>query len=235
MHQVALALGAEARSKGVDVLLAPTVNLMRTPLGGRGFEFFAEDPVLTARLAAAYVRGVQSAGVAATVKHYAGNDSETERWTYDARISETVLRELYLVPFEACVREAGAWLVMAAYNRVNGERMTENVRLLRDVLKNEWGFDGVVTSDWDAARSTVPTAAATLDLSMPGPDGPWGDQLISAVMDGSVSEELLDDKLVRLLRLARRVGALTAGGHGGSPPARRPRTRCRRSRPVAAR
>jgi beta-glucosidase len=208
VHRVALALGGEARSKGVDVLLAPTVNLMRTPLGGRGFEFFAEDPVLTAGLAVAYVRGVQQAGVAATVKHYVGNDSETERWTYDAQVSESVLRELYLVPFEACVREAGAWLVMAAYNKVNGERMTENVRLLRDVLKNEWGFDGVVTSDWHAARSTQATAVATLDLSMPGPDGPWGELLTRAVIERTVSEELLDDKVVRLLRLARRVGAL---------------------------
>jgi beta-glucosidase len=211
VHQVALALGAEARSKGVDILLAPTVNLMRTPLGGRGFEFFAEDPVLSAGLAVAYVRGVQRAGVAATVKHYVGNDSETERWTYDARISESVLRELYLVPFEACVREAGAWLVMAAYNKVNGERMTENVRLLRDVLKNEWGFDGVVTSDWHAARSTQATAVATLDLSMPGPEGPWGELLTHAVIERTVSEELLDDKVVRLLRLARRVGALGDG------------------------
>jgi beta-glucosidase len=104
--RLAAALGAEARSKGVDILLAPTVNLMRTPLGGRGFEFFAEDPVLTARLAVGFVRGVQRTGVAATVKHYVGNDSETGRWTYDARISETVLREMYLVPFEACVRQA---------------------------------------------------------------------------------------------------------------------------------
>ncbi len=216
VYRVALALGAEARSKGVDILLAPTVNLMRTPLGGRGFEFFAEDPVLTAGLAVAYVRGVQQAGVAATVKHYVGNDSETERWTYDARISESVLRELYLVPFEACVREAGAWLVMAAYNKVNGERMTENVRLLRDVLKNEWGFDGVVTSDWHAARSTHATAAATLDLSMPGPDGPWGELLTHAVIERTVSEELLDDKVVRLLRLAHRVGAL---GDGDAPGA----------------
>ena len=231
--QVALALGVEARSKGVDILLAPTVNLTRTPLGGRGFEFFAEDPVLTARLATAYVRGVQRAGVAATVKHYTANDSETERWTYDARISETVLRELYLVPFEACVREAGAWLVMAAYNSVNGEPMTENARLLRDVLKDEWGFDGVVTSDWHAARSTVPTALATLDLSMPGPDGPWGELLASAVADGQVSEELLDDKLVRLLLLARRVGALSDPGNGTSPVPAAPRTRFppRRARP----
>jgi beta-glucosidase len=209
VYRVAAALGAEARSKGVDVLLAPTVNLMRTPLGGRGFEFFAEDPVLTAGLAAAYVRGVQSAGVAATVKHFVANDSETERWTYDVHLSESVLRELYLVPFEACVREAGAWLVMAAYNKVNGTPMTESVRLLRDVLKNEWGFDGVVISDWHAARSTQATALATLDLSMPGPDSPWGAQLVQAVDKGLVTEELLDDKVARLLRLARRVGALT--------------------------
>ena len=155
---------------------------MRTPLGGRGFEFFAEDPVLTARLAVAYVqrraergrRGHRSSTSSA-------NDSETRRWTYDARIAEHVLRELYLAPFEACVTEAGAMLVMAAYNRVNGARMTENPALLRDVLKDEWGFDGVVISDWHAARSTAATALAALDLSMPGPDGPWAEALVQAV------------------------------------------------------
>jgi len=210
--ELAAALGAEARGKGVDVLLAPTINLMRTPLGGRGFECFSEDPVLTARLGVAFVRGVQSAGVAATVKHFVGNDSETQRWTYDARISERVLRELYLVPFEACVREAGVALVMAAYNKVNGIPMTEHARLLRDVLKDEWGFDGVVTSDWHAARSTAATALAALDLAMPGPDGPWGGQLAQAVTDGAVTPEVLDDKVIRLLRLARRVGAVLPGG-----------------------
>jgi len=218
VHELAAALGAEARSKGVDVLLAPTVNLVRTPLGGRGFECFAEDPVLTARLASAYVRGVQQAGVAATVKHYVGNDSETGRWIYDARIAEVVLRELYLVPFEACVREAGALLIMAAYNKVNGSPMTENVRLLRDVLKQEWGFAGVAVSDWHAARSTHATALGGLDLSMPGPDGPWGELLALAVEDGTVAEDLLDDKLVRLLRVAREVGALAdADGHVPAP------------------
>jgi beta-glucosidase len=215
VYRLAAALGAEARSKGVDVLLAPTVNLMRSPLGGRGFEFFAEDPVLTAVLAVGYVRGVQSAGVAATVKHFVANDTETGRRTYDARIDESVLHELYLMPFEACVREGGAWLVMAAYNTVNGARMTESTPLLRDVLKKDWGFDGVVVSDWDAALSTQRTALATLDLSMPGPDGPWGEKLVRAVADGSVSEDVIDDKVVRLLRLARRVGAL-------SDPQRRP-------------
>jgi beta-glucosidase len=220
--ELGAALGAEARSKSVDVLLAPTINLMRTPLGGRGFEFFSEDPVLTALLGAAYVRGVQSAGVAATLKHFVGNDSETGRWDYDVRATERVLRELYLAPFEVCVREAGAALVMAAYNKVNGIPMTEHARLLRDVLKDEWGFDGVVTSDWDAARSTAATALAALDLAMPGPDGPWGELLAQAVTDGAVTAEVLDDKVVRLLRLAGRVGALSTPGSssdGSAPPA----------------
>jgi beta-glucosidase len=217
VYELARALGAEARSKSVDVLLGPTINLMRTPLGGRGFECFAEDPVLTAELAVSYVRGIQDAGVAATPKHFVGNDSETRRWTYDARIAQQVLRELYLVPFEACVLDARAMLVMAAYNSVNGASMTENAPLLRDLLKGEWGFDGVVTSDWHAARSTTATALATLDLSMPGPDGPWGDLLTEAVLDGTVGEDVLDDKVVRLLRLARRLGALDDGTDGGVP------------------
>ena len=223
--ELAAALGAEARGKGVDVLLAPTINLMRTPLGGRGFECFSEDPVLTARLGVAFVRGVQSAGVAATVKHFVGNDSETQRWTYDARIAERVLRELYLVPFEACVREAGVALVMAAYNKVNGVPMTEHAHLLRDVLKDEWGFDGVVTSDWHAARSTAATALAALDLAMPGPDGPWGGQLAQAVTDGAVTPEVLDDKVIRLLWLARRVGAVLPGGDDPPGPPRVPSAR----------
>ena len=208
IHELAAALGAEARGKGIDVVLAPTINLMRTPLGGRGFECFSEDPLLSARIAAGYVAGLQSAGVGAAVKHYVGNDSETERWTYDARIAEAVLRELYLVPFEACVREAGALVVMAAYNSVNGALMTEHESLLGRVLKGEWGFTGVVVSDWSAARSTVPTAQAGLDLAMPGPKGPWGAALVEAVRSGAVAEEVIDDKVLRLLRLARRVGAL---------------------------
>jgi beta-glucosidase len=208
VRELAAALGAEARGKGIDVVLAPTINLMRTPLGGRGFECFSEDPVLSARIATGYVAGLQSAGVGAAVKHYVGNDSETERWTYDARITEAVLRELYLVPFEACVREAGAFLVMAAYNSVNGALMTEHQGLLSEMLKGEWGFTGVVVSDWSAARSTVLTAQAGLDLAMPGPRGPWGAALVDAVRSGAVAEEVIDDKVLRLLRLARQVGAL---------------------------
>jgi beta-glucosidase len=221
VSELAAALGAEARGKGVDVLLAPTINLMRTPLGGRGFECFSEDPVLTARIAVAFITGLQSAGVAATAKHFVGNDTETERWTYDAAITEQALRELYLLPFEACVREAGTALVMAAYNAVNGTPATAHAWLLREILKGEWEFSGVVVSDWNAARATVPTALAGLDLAMPGPDGPWGADLVWAVRDGIVPEADIDDKLARILRLARWVGALAApdgqqapAGHG---------------------
>src|SRR6185503_17593255 len=147
VEQLGRLLAAEARRKGVDVVLAPTVNLHRSPYGGRHFECFSEDPLLTARIGVAYVRGLQRAGVAATVKHFVGNDSETERMSVDVRIDERTLRELYLAPFEAIVREAGAWAVMAAYNGVNGSTMTESP-LLRAILHDEWGYDGLVMSDW---------------------------------------------------------------------------------------
>ena len=134
------------------------MNLHRTPYGGRHFECFSEDPLLTARIGVAYVRGLQGAGVGATVEHFVANDSETQRMTLDARVGERALRELYLAPFEAIVREAGVWSVMAAYNGVNGQPMTESP-LLRDILHDEWGFDGVVMSDWFATRTTAPSAA----------------------------------------------------------------------------
>jgi len=203
-------LAAEARRKGVDVLLAPTVNLHRTPYGGRHFECFSEDPLLTARIGVAYVRGLQSQGVGATVKHFVCNDSETERMSVDVRIDERTLRELYLAPFEAIVREAGAWAVMASYNGVNGSTMTESP-LLRSILHDEWGYDGLVMSDWTATRATEAAARAALDLAMPGPAerfGPWGDALLAAVRAGQVDEALLDDKVLRILRLAARVGGL---------------------------
>jgi len=212
VQRIASELGREARAKGVDVLLGPTVNIIRTPLSGRGFECFSEDPLLTSRIAVAYVRGVQDAGVAATAKHYVANDSETDRRTYDARITETVLRELYLPPFEACVAEADVFLVMAAYNSVNGATMTANATLLNDLLKTEWGFAGVVVSDWSATTSTVPSALAGLDLVMPGPRGPWGEKLVAAVRSGAVAESIIDDKVARLLLLARRVGGLNGDG-----------------------
>ena len=209
-------LAAEARRKGVDLLLAPAVNLHRTPYGGRHFECFSEDPYLTARIGAAYVRGVQGGGVGATVKHFVANDSETQRFTLDVRVDERTLREVYLAPFEVIVREAGAWAVMAAYNGVNGHTMTESP-LLREVLHDEWGFDGVTMSDWTGGRSLEPAANAALDLIMPGPYGPWGDALVAAVRGGRVAEATVDNKVLRILRLAARVGALE--GYPRVPPA----------------
>jgi beta-glucosidase len=200
-------LAAEARRKDVDVLLAPGVNLHRSPLGGRNFEYFSEDPLVSGRIGAAYVRGVQAGGVAATVKHYVANESETDRMTVDIRVDERTLRELYLVPFEHLVRETGVWAVMAAYNSVNGVTMTESP-LLEEPLEGEWAFDGVVMSDWTAARSTEAAARAALDLAMPGPHGPWGDALVDAVRAGRVPEAAIDEKVRRILRLAARVGAL---------------------------
>ena len=213
-------LAAEARRKGVDVLLAPTVNLHRTPYGGRHFECFSEDPLLTARIGVAYVRGLQGQGVAATVKHFICNDSETERMSVDVRIDERTLRELYLAPFEAIVREARAWAVMASYNRVNGPTMTESP-LLRAILHDEWGYDGLVMSDWTATRSTEAAARAALDLAMPGPAerfGPWGGALLAAVRAGDVDEAVLDDKVLRILRLAARVGGLDGAGPATPAP-----------------
>ncbi|MFF8779254.1 glycoside hydrolase family 3 C-terminal domain-containing protein [Streptomyces sp. NPDC015140] len=214
-------LAAEARRKGVDVLLAPTLNLHRSPLGGRHFECFSEDPELTGRIGAALVRGVQAHGVAATAKHYVANDSETDRLTVDVRVGERALREVYLAPFEAAVA-AGVRLVMAGYNAVDGTTMTAS-DLLTDPLKGEWGFDGVVVSDWGAVRTTVDTARGGLDLAMPGPDSPWGEVLARAVADGVVPEAAVDDKVRRLLRLAAWVGAL---GEGEAPGGGGPREAC---------
>ncbi|MFZ0973109.1 MAG: glycoside hydrolase family 3 N-terminal domain-containing protein, partial [Solirubrobacteraceae bacterium] len=209
-------LASEARRKGVDIVLAPTVNLHRTPYAGRHFECFSEDPLLTARIGVSYVSGIQDGGVGATVKHFIANDSETERMTLDAHIDERTLRELYLAPFEAIVREAGVWSVMASYNAVNGEPMTES-SLLRDVLQRELDFDGLVMSDWFATSSTDASARAALDLVMPGPDGPWGEALVQAVRAGKVDPATIDDKVLRVLRLAARVGALE-----GTAPSRPP-------------
>ncbi|HEX5120674.1 MAG TPA: glycoside hydrolase family 3 C-terminal domain-containing protein [Pseudonocardiaceae bacterium] len=207
VRAVAGLMAGEARRQGVDVVLAPTVNLHRSPFGGRHFECYSEDPLLSGVLGTAYVRGLQERGVGATAKHYVANESETDRFTVDIRADERTLRELYLAPFEQMVGEGGAWLVMAAYNSVNGATMTENP-LLDSPLKDEWGFDGVVVSDWFATKSTVPSGVAGLDVVMPGPSGPWGDALVAAVRDGSVPESTVDDKVLRVLRLAARVGAL---------------------------
>lgn len=196
----------EARRKGVDVVLGPTINLHRSPLGGRSFEAFSEDPVLTGRLAAAFVEGLQGQGVGACPKHYVANDYETERFTADTRVDQQALHEVYLAAFEEPVREGRAWAVMSAYNQVNGTTASES-ELLMTPLKTGWGFDGVVISDWSAVRSLA-SARAGQDFVMPGPAGPWGDGLVGAVRRGEVAEAVVDDKVTRLLLLAARVGAL---------------------------
>src|SRR5665811_517981 len=159
VERVGRAIAQEARTKGAHVLLAPTVNLHRHPLAGRNFECYSEDPHLSARLAVGFVRGAQGEGVAVTVKHFVANDSEHERMTISSEVDEAVLRELYLVPFEAAVREAGAWGVMSAYNRLNGTYCSEHPWLLTTVLRDEWGFDGFVISDWFGTHATAAAAA----------------------------------------------------------------------------
>lgn len=201
-------LAQEARRKGVHVLLAPTVNLHRSPLGGRHFEAYSEDPYLTGAIGAGYVNGVQSGGVGTTVKHFVANDAETERFTVNNKVSERALRELYLAPFEAIVEHARPWGVMTAYNTVNGTTMTEHHHLVNEVLRGEWGFDGFNVSDWMAARDTVGGIQGGLDVAMPGPRTVYGEALARAVRDGRVAEATVDAAVRRVLRLAARVGIL---------------------------
>lgn len=211
----------EARRHGVDVVLAPQVNLQRTPVAGRHFECYSEDPHLTSQVAGALVGAMQDGGVGACVKHFVANDAETARTEAISRVDERTLREVYLAPFDHLVRDVGAWSVMAGYNSVDdGVRSataTEHHHLLTELLKEEWGFDGVVVSDWLATRSTTASANAGLDLVMPGPGGPWEQHLLAAVRAGEVAESVVDDKVLRLLLLAHRVGAL--GGEIPAPPA----------------
>ena len=208
LEEVGALAGDEAAAKGIHVLLAPTVNLHRSPFGGRNFECYSEDPLLSGRLAAAFVRGVQSRGVAAVVKHFVANDSEHERHTIDVRADERTLRETALAPFEAAVADGGVWGVMSSYNRLNGTHCCEHEWLLDTVLRDEWGFDGFVVSDWFAARSTVGSARAGMSLEMPGPPSFYGAPLAAAVGAGDVAEAALDRIAGDMLRLRERVGAL---------------------------
>ena len=200
-------VGGEARRNGVDLLLGPTVNLVRSAFGGRNFEAFSEDALLTAEIAGALVDGVQAEGVAATAKHFIGNDCETDRMTADSVIDESTLRGVYALPFEELVVEHDVAAVMSSYNRINGVWGTESP-LLTKLLRGEWGFDGLVVSDWGAVRSLEASAAGGTDVAMPGPVSPWSEGLVAAVRDGRVAEADVDRKVASLLRLAARVGAL---------------------------
>ena len=206
-RRLGVLLGREARRKAVHVVLAPTVNLHRTPIGGRTFECLSEDPELSARLAAAIVTGVQSQDVAVTVKHFAGNDTEVDRMTVDARIDEVTLREFYLRPFESTVIDAGAWGVMSSYNKLNGAHAANNRELLHEILRVDWGYDGFVVSDWFGSHDTVESIRAGLDVPMPGPSTIYGKRLMRALEDGKVTDAEVDARVATVLRLIERTRA----------------------------
>ncbi len=210
VRRVGQALGREAHSKNAQVLLAPTVNLQRTPIGGRNFECMSEDPVLTAELAVAYVSGVQSERVAACIKHFVGNDTEFERMTISSEIDERTLREIYLLPFEAAVKRAAVRAVMAGYNRLNGTYCSEDPWLLTQVLRDEWGFEGLVVSDWFGSHSASESLRAGLDLEMPGPPQQRGPRLLEEAQRGDVGDVDLGSAVARVLALAQWTGAADA-------------------------
>jgi beta-glucosidase len=205
VERVGKALAEEVQSKGANILLAPTVNMHRSPLAGRNFECYSEDPFLTARLAVAYINGLQSGGVGACIKHFVCNDSEFERHSISSEVGERALREIYLRPFEIAVRDAKPWAVMSAYNRINGTYASENSYLLLDILKDEWGFEGIIVSDWFGTYS-ADVAKGGLDLEMPGPARWMGEKALKAVQSGEVGEEAIDDKVRRLLRTIHKAG-----------------------------
>ncbi|MFT4123066.1 MAG: glycoside hydrolase family 3 C-terminal domain-containing protein [Microbacteriaceae bacterium] len=203
VERVGVALGRECRALGVDVLLGPGVNIKRSPLCGRNFEYFSEDPLLTGALGTAWVRGLQSQGVGASLKHFAVNNQETNRMRVSAVVDERTLRELYLPAFERIVREARPMTVMTAYNRVNGVYATEHAGLVEGILRREWGFDGLVLSDWGAVVDRVAALAAGTDLEMPGPAPHSERAIVRAIAAGDLDEAVLD-------RAARRLGTLAA-------------------------
>lgn len=207
LRRVGAALAAEAKAKGAHVVLGPTVNLQRTPLGGRHFECFSEDPLLTARLASAYVEGLQGEGVGACVKHLVANDQERDRFEVSSEPDDRTLREVSLLPFEHALRGAGAWSTMAAYNRLHGTHCSQHHWLLTTLLREEWGWDGVVISDWFAVHATAEPVLAGLDLEMPGPALHFGGRLAAAVEAGEVPVAAVEQARERLARLGRRSGA----------------------------
>ncbi|MGV8856021.1 MAG: beta-glucosidase H [Devosia sp.] len=208
LEQIGAALAEEVKSKGAHMLLAPTVNIHRSVTNGRNFECYSEDPILSAELASAYITGLQRQGIAATIKHFVGNESEIERTTISSDIDERALREIYLIPFEWAVKRADTWGVMSSYNKLNGTFTSENAWLLTTVLRQEWGYDGIVMSDWFGSHSTAETVNAGLDLEMPGPPRDRGQKLVDAVNAGTVSKATLRQRVIAMLTLMDRVGSL---------------------------
>jgi beta-glucosidase len=216
VEQAARALGEETKAMGCDILLGPCVNIVRTPLAGRNFESYGEDPYLTGRIGAAYVKGVQSAGAGTSLKHYAANNQETERYRGSSEVDERTLRELYLPHFETVVKEAEPWTVMCAYNRINGVYASQHHTLLTEILKEEWAFPGVVVSDWTANHTITESVQGGLDLEMPGPAKYYGALLEDAVKVWQIEESTIDEAARRVLRMVIRSGKLDGTDPKGS-------------------
>jgi beta-glucosidase len=205
VRQMGNALGEECLALNVDVLLGPGVNLKRSPLGGRNFEYFSEDPYLAGEVAAGFIDGVQSKGVGTSLKHFAVNNQEFQRFSISAEVDVRAMREMYLTAFEKAVKQARPWTVMCSYNKVNGVFASEHYELLTEILKGEWGFDGLVVSDWGAVRDRVASLKAGLDWEMPGPQDRRVKAVVQAVRSGDLDEDILTESVRRILRVIARA------------------------------
>ncbi|MGE5462378.1 MAG: glycoside hydrolase family 3 protein, partial [Syntrophothermus sp.] len=206
VEKVGNVLADELEAKGAHILLAPTVNIHRTPIAGRNFECYSEDPFLSGMIASAYIKGIQDKGKGACIKHFVANDQEYERFSISSEVDERTLREIYLEPFRIATRNSNPWAVMSSYNRVNGTYACENDHTLKDILKTEWGYDGIVMSDWFGTYDTdVP--AGGLDLEMPGPSRWMAEEHVkNALEKGTLTDEALNDKVHRLLGVLEKAG-----------------------------
>lgn len=201
IEKIGAAIGEESQAEDVQIVLGPALNIKRSPLCGRNFEYFSEDPYLSAEIAASHIRGVQSQGVGTSPKHYAVNNQEHRRMSVDAIVDERTLREIYLAGFEGAVKQSQPWTFMAAYNKINGTYATEHPYLLTDILRDEWGFDGFVVSDWGAVNERVSALAAGMELDMPGNGGYSDQKIVAAVREGALAIEVLDKAVERLLTI----------------------------------
>ncbi|KAJ2958519.1 hypothetical protein NQZ79_g5927 [Umbelopsis isabellina] len=206
VQQVGAALGDDLKTKSAQVILAPTINLHRTPIGGRNFECYSEDPFLTGSMASAYIKGVQSEGVFATAKHFVCNDTEFQRDSISSDIKERPLRELYFAPFQQAIREANPGCIMTSYNKINNVFAADNKYIIQDVLRGEWKYDGLVMSDWFGTRSVVECVEAGVDLEMPGPTRFRGEKLVAAVKQGKLTEESINERARKVLELVEKAG-----------------------------
>lgn len=212
LGEVGRALGEECLALGVDVLLGPGANMKRSPLCGRNFEYYSEDPFLAGKMAASFINGVQSQGVGTSLKHFAANNQEFQRFAISAQIDERSLREIYLAAFEMAVKEARPWTVMCAYNKINGVHCSENHWLLTELLKDEWGFEGLVVSDWGAVHDRVASLRGGLDLEMPGPKPRRVQSVVDAVRAGELDEATLNEAVRRILNIVFKAAQTPKGG-----------------------